>query len=151
MSSKKYFWAPPPAYVHYFLWCCIFVPHGGPKRSSRSGVRFFLDFFFAPPQIIFIYPSGTNLRFPKIFLLLKNTKCDDYDDTRRRQMTHEVTKERLGGAIPPECIIRCQKWRFLWKSIYIFRYERFQKIIWQKFNLEHFFLLKFGFHKNSFI
>ena len=32
---------------------------------------------FARPEIIFIYPSGTNLRFPKMvsFFLIK--KCDD--------------------------------------------------------------------------
>ena len=68
---------------------------------SQSSAGKCYDFFFALPQIIFIYPSGTNLQF------FKNTNGDDYDD----RQTHEATKERLGGAIPPECIIRCQKLR----------------------------------------
>ena len=104
MSLKKnIFGHPPPAYISYYRWCCIFVPQEAPR--------------------------GSHCHF-------KNTKRDDATHTTT---THWVTKECLGGAIPPEYIIRCQKWRFFWKSLCLFRYKRVQKIIWQKINLEHFF------------
>ena len=76
--------------------------------SSRSNAEKKLDFFFALPEIVFIYPSGTNLWFPKIFLFLKNTHGDDTTQTHTQTHTRGDRSAHC-GAMAPECDIKVSR------------------------------------------
>ena len=65
MFRKKVFLGTPPGYISYFLWRCILYPLEA-QRGRHGQMPKNRWIFFARPAIIFTYPSGINLRFPKI-------------------------------------------------------------------------------------
>ena len=75
--QKKVFLGTPPRAIYPIFGHVVFLYPMEAPRGRHGQVPKKKRFFFALPEIVFIYPSGTNLRFPKIFLVLKNTKRDD--------------------------------------------------------------------------
>ena len=96
--EKKYF-GHPRAIYHIFGDVVFLYPSEAP-RSRHGQVPKNRRIFFARPAIIFIYPSGINLRFPNFLSFFKNKKCDDTTTDRRQTNTYTTYDTQCDNNVP---------------------------------------------------